>query len=422
MSIDQVLPIQTSSKPSKVDVSTKSDSSKGVEKEENFEHSLKTQTEEKRQSKRAEENANQEKVHTEEAQKSESQEEVKEDQEVEASHQTSAQDECSKQEQQAESATVSTESAVNVATLLDEEKSDEDLENEEAELTDELVDSLNAIGMMTQDVQAEDTMSEQVVNELSENSDDKLIDAIAAEEIPDATVRESHRFTRNEMSDVVNEEIKQVAPDHSQGKLKDVVETLPNEKSEAAQSLASQAKENPHIDEFAMLLDNVRNDRATSLQNSHLTTKHFPTLKGVELSVSKQITETLAASIQSKKNSIEIQLKPPEWGKVQVRIEMKDHEVGLSILSENSAVKEVIQKSMPQLRQDLFESGYQLGNSSVDVGDQQQWQYQGDVDDYNDGYYDRHDQLADGLDQEELEKLEIRQYADWKASVIDRRI
>ena len=68
-------------------------------------------------------------------------------------------------------------------------------------------------------------------------------------------------------------------------------------------------------------------------------------------------------------NDLKIQLHPQEMGRVHMEIGMKDHQVVLKIHVENPQVKELIENSLAQLRDSLFDQGLRMDRCSVTVGE-----------------------------------------------------
>lgn len=63
-----------------------------------------------------------------------------------------------------------------------------------------------------------------------------------------------------------------------------------------------------------------------------------------------------------------IQLKPPELGKIQVELVVRDNQVNARINTENIAVKEVILTQLEQLKSNIENAGIQVDSFDVEVG------------------------------------------------------
>ncbi len=67
-------------------------------------------------------------------------------------------------------------------------------------------------------------------------------------------------------------------------------------------------------------------------------------------------------------NRISINLKPPELGKIQVELIVKDNQVSARINTENIAVKEVIMTNLDQLKSNIENAGIAVDKFDVEVG------------------------------------------------------
>jgi flagellar hook-length control protein FliK len=63
-----------------------------------------------------------------------------------------------------------------------------------------------------------------------------------------------------------------------------------------------------------------------------------------------------------------IQLHPPELGKIQVELIVKDNQVSAKINTDNVAVKEVILTNLNQLKSNIENAGIQVEKFDVEVG------------------------------------------------------
>lgn len=67
-------------------------------------------------------------------------------------------------------------------------------------------------------------------------------------------------------------------------------------------------------------------------------------------------------------NRVSINLKPPELGKIQVELIVKDKQVSARINTENIAVKEVIMTNLDQLKSNIENAGISVDKFDVEVG------------------------------------------------------
>ena len=67
-------------------------------------------------------------------------------------------------------------------------------------------------------------------------------------------------------------------------------------------------------------------------------------------------------------NRVSINLHPPELGKIQVELVVKDNHVHARINTENAAVKEVIMTNLDQLKSNIENAGISVTKFDVEVG------------------------------------------------------
>lgn len=92
-------------------------------------------------------------------------------------------------------------------------------------------------------------------------------------------------------------------------------------------------------------------------------------------SMREQIQGALKATMNESKNEMNMKLEPPEWGRVNIKIEIqKNSETNVTIISENPAVKLALDKSLAELKQSLSQDGLKLGYLHIGMGNQSQAQ------------------------------------------------
>lgn len=82
------------------------------------------------------------------------------------------------------------------------------------------------------------------------------------------------------------------------------------------------------------------------------------------------VSEVLQTSIKENKNEVHVQLDPPEWGKMDIHLEMRPTHMDVSIRTEHAFVKEIFDQNYIDLKNHLQNHGIFLGQLSVNVGDQ----------------------------------------------------
>jgi hypothetical protein len=87
--------------------------------------------------------------------------------------------------------------------------------------------------------------------------------------------------------------------------------------------------------------------------------------------VMQQILENLNVKTwKVGQRDLRIQLHPEEMGRVRMEIGLKDHQIVLKIHVENPLVKDLIENSVAQLRENLHDQGLKMDRCSVTVSDQ----------------------------------------------------
>jgi hypothetical protein len=87
--------------------------------------------------------------------------------------------------------------------------------------------------------------------------------------------------------------------------------------------------------------------------------------------VMQQILENLNVKTwKVGQKDLRIQLHPEEMGRVRMEIGLKDHQIVLKIHVENPLVKDLIENSVAQLRENLNDQGLKMDRCSVTVSDQ----------------------------------------------------
>lgn len=91
-------------------------------------------------------------------------------------------------------------------------------------------------------------------------------------------------------------------------------------------------------------------------------------------SVPVQVGEELQAAIREKRDVVRIQLEPPSFGKIYVRVGMRHNEVHVAFMAEQPFTRDALERGLPHLRNLLQEQGLSLGDVHVGFGDEAAWQ------------------------------------------------
>jgi len=90
-----------------------------------------------------------------------------------------------------------------------------------------------------------------------------------------------------------------------------------------------------------------------------------------------QVAERVQMMMSKNLKNIDIRLDPPELGRLQIRMNMNGDAATVHFTVANQQARDVIEQSMPRLREMLAQQGVQLGDSSVQqqASGQQQRRY-----------------------------------------------
>ncbi|MCP4146909.1 MAG: hypothetical protein GY757_04080 [bacterium] len=84
--------------------------------------------------------------------------------------------------------------------------------------------------------------------------------------------------------------------------------------------------------------------------------------------VLSNVENSIKFLISEGENKVSINLRPPELGKVQVELTVKDNQVSAKINAENIAVKEVLLANLDQLKANIENNGVSINKIEVEVG------------------------------------------------------
>lgn len=122
---------------------------------------------------------------------------------------------------------------------------------------------------------------------------------------------------------------------------------------------------------------NATQSRADNLQ----VAQQPPLLLNREMA-SEQMAERLQMMMSKNLKHVDIRLDPPELGRLQIRMNMNGDNTTVHFTVANHQARDVIEQSMPRLREMLAQQGVQLGETSVQQqsAGQQQARYTADGD------------------------------------------
>ncbi|QIL84835.1 flagellar hook-length control protein FliK [Vibrio sp. HDW18] len=91
----------------------------------------------------------------------------------------------------------------------------------------------------------------------------------------------------------------------------------------------------------------------------------------------EQMAERVQMMLSKNLKNIDIRLDPPEMGRLQIRLNMQGDGANVHFTVANSQARDLLEQTLPRLREMLAQQGVQLGESSVkqqSTGQQQNWQ------------------------------------------------
>lgn len=123
---------------------------------------------------------------------------------------------------------------------------------------------------------------------------------------------------------------------------------------------------------LSLLNDNprglLRNDFQAEVKKAANPSRLLEQYQELREKITGTVENTIKMLMVSNENRMTIQLHPPELGRVQVELVVKDNQVNARINTENQAVKEVVLTNMNQLKSNLEEAGIQVTRLDVEVG------------------------------------------------------
>ncbi|MCP5046920.1 MAG: hypothetical protein GY940_07090 [bacterium] len=90
--------------------------------------------------------------------------------------------------------------------------------------------------------------------------------------------------------------------------------------------------------------------------------------QGIKDRVTENVENSIKFLLASGESRVTMRLNPPELGKVEVELIMKDNQVNARVTTENIAVKEVILNNLDQLKSNLANAGTGIDKFDVEVG------------------------------------------------------
>ncbi len=93
---------------------------------------------------------------------------------------------------------------------------------------------------------------------------------------------------------------------------------------------------------------------------------------GVKISISHQLSQGISEAIRFNRNRAVLHLNPPELGRVRVSLSVTGgNHVNATFIAEHPETRQIIEASMAQLRDQLHQNGFSLGDLNVGLGGRQ---------------------------------------------------
>ena len=134
--------------------------------------------------------------------------------------------------------------------------------------------------------------------------------------------------------------------------------------------LISPTKENGYrLDTKAGQINAPENSEAFNLTNMLKTVEHGEKpLRGyIPVSLVDQVGKQISKSILRGDQLVTLQLKPPDLGKVSIKMDIKDHILKLSMTAEHHSVKELLLNNIHELKEALVQHGVKLEKVDVQI-------------------------------------------------------
>ena len=121
---------------------------------------------------------------------------------------------------------------------------------------------------------------------------------------------------------------------------------------------------------------------STSSQSEIIQPKELPQSpvyqsKALQQQIHNQLTSGIFRAIRTGEQQLVIRLHPAELGEVKIDVSMSGDKLSVNFNMENAKVKETLESSMGDFKENMEEKGFTMGDLNVSVGDddnREQWQ------------------------------------------------
>ena len=128
-----------------------------------------------------------------------------------------------------------------------------------------------------------------------------------------------------------------------------------------------EAKGDQFAQQLALSLGHQNSTTASRLDTS--VTQSPLQLSQNQTEVAEALTEKVNIMLSKNLKQIDIRLDPPELGRMQIKLSMNQDQASVQFTVANQNVREMVEQSMPRLREMMNQQGLQLSQSSVQQQD-----------------------------------------------------
>ncbi|WP_244369648.1 flagellar hook-length control protein FliK [Pseudoalteromonas xiamenensis] len=149
----------------------------------------------------------------------------------------------------------------------------------------------------------------------------------------------------------------------------------PSSINRVMQTIAQLADPNSQIEsaankQFAMQVEQAQhtNHAQQAAQKVVVDPELLQAMNIARQDAAKELQNRVSMMLNLNNKEAEIRLDPPELGSMQIRIRSDAEQAQVNFVVQNQQAKELLEQSMPKLREMLAEQGINLGESSIEQG------------------------------------------------------
>lgn len=139
------------------------------------------------------------------------------------------------------------------------------------------------------------------------------------------------------------------------------LETVFAHQSLEQKALSAEGRVDQFAQQLATSFGNQSATTASRLENSGLQSPLQLTQQDSANALSERVNIMLSKNLKH----VDIRLDPPELGRMQIKLSMNNDQASVQFTVNNHAAREMIEQSLPRLREMMQQQGLQLGQSSV---------------------------------------------------------